>query len=68
MYIHIADLHPGRCRNQRVFWEGGHPETLRCLDYEGTEHVCTFPEPVRRATTLTYTSGDTKPEPWVKPA
>jgi hypothetical protein len=67
--ITIPDRHPGRCCNLRI--SRHRPGVyLRCLDYEGTPHVCTFEadSPPRLQYTgwgLVYT--DPKPKPWVKP-
>lgn len=70
-FIRLPDLHPGRCQNVRhVQHADGHAGTVRCLDYEGTEHVCTFPAPLHVVTpsgsSLTYTTPT--PQKWVKPA
>lgn len=67
--IYMPDPNPGRCKNHRSEGE----ETLRCLDYEGTPHVCSFPKPLaeRRKdwggwSTMTI-QAPPKPQPWVKP-
>lgn len=74
MEIHLPDPYPGRCLNFRSrAAPGGRIETVRCLDYEGTEHVCTFPPftyhpPIATAyasSVSTYTQE--QPQPWVKP-
>lgn len=45
MYNSLPDLYPGRCKNHRsVSYPGCQNEVLRCLGYEGTEHVCNFPK------------------------
>lgn len=68
MFIEIPDEHPGRCRNQRVVWVNGCPESLRCLGYEAVEHVCEFPEPPRVSTVkFSYTSVIPEPKAWVRP-
>lgn len=65
-YIYYSDPHPGRCKNWR-FGRG------RCLDYEGTEHVCAFGEPEQTTfvsgafTSCTYTWDAPLPVPWVRP-
>lgn len=71
--ITLPDPYPGRCRNHRTVSNGvGHIETLRCLDYENVEHVCSFPEPIHTGPALggmygggTFTTAP--PKPWVKP-
>jgi hypothetical protein len=61
-YITLPDQHPGRCLNHRGI--------LRCLEAEGTEHVCRFPAPRRlvknpmHAGSFIYAS---EPKPWVVP-
>jgi hypothetical protein len=67
MFIEIPDEHPGRCRNQRVVFVNGYPETLRCLDYEAVQHVCAFPEPPLRVASVTYTLGGDTKKAWVRP-
>lgn len=73
--IHLPDLDIGRCKNIRSITHGdGYIETLRCLDYEGVPHVCTFP-PERHVSSGDYGWGagsistytPPKPKPWVKP-
>lgn len=70
-WIRLPDLHPGRCKNTRTEWVNGNPETLRCLDYEDTEHVCSFPEPPRPlevGDSFSYQFTETTtPKAWVKP-
>jgi hypothetical protein len=73
--IHLPDPHPGRCGNHRTITHSdGFVETLRCLDYEGVVHVCSFPEPRNRRFDRSDWGGlnqasyvTPKPEPWVKP-
>lgn len=69
MNIVVPDPHPGRCRNLRPsrYYSG---TFLRCLDYEGTEHQCSFdveriPASNPGWNSATYTH--TEPKPWVKP-
>jgi len=62
----IEDPFPGRCGNYRYV----NGQTLRCLDYELTPHICTFPNPREypinnAAQGITYTRD--KPARWVKP-
>lgn len=73
-FIHVPDPFPGRCQNVRhVLHANGEPETLRCLDYEGTRHVCEFPPSRVNASStgwVTYQSIMTAPpapKRWVKP-
>lgn len=69
-YISAPDPDPGRCRNFRtVTHSDGHIETLRCLDYEGAPHQCTFPKPkhVTAVSHNIFSSGTDQPKPWVKP-
>lgn len=67
MYIYVPDQHPGRCNNYRHI--DGQME--RCLDYEATPHVCSFPEPPPKHYVWTATTHTTytipTPKPWVKP-
>lgn len=74
-YIVLPDEHPGRCKNVRSHTHpNGHAETLRCLDYEGKPHVCSFPEPQYVYIDTTSWGGQlssstpAKPKPWVKPS
>jgi hypothetical protein len=69
MHIIEPDPHPGRCENYRsVVHSDGYVETLRCLDYEGTEHICSFPEPEHRVITVGgYTYTPQAPQRWIKP-
>jgi hypothetical protein len=58
-WISVPDMHPGRCLNHRTEWRNGEPVSMRCIEYEAVEHVCTFvpPEPVTLGTNLnTYTT------------
>lgn len=60
------DPHPGRCRSFRPV--PGSLESVRCLDYEGTDHICRFPPrkpAMTTATSATYSRTD--PKPWVRP-
>lgn len=69
MHIEAPDPHPGRCRNVRSCWQNDHIVTMRCLDYEGTPHVCSFPRPpvqMSRASGHVFQSTP-QPKPWVKP-
>lgn len=67
--IYVPDPNPGRCLNHRQRGD----EMVRCLDYEGRPHVCTFPEPPLKGLTghswgpnqAIYTLKE--PKPWVKP-
>lgn len=73
MSFHVlSDPFPGRCRNFRtVGHANGQSESLRCLDYEGTPHVCEFPPSRVNASSTGYatyaTSTPAPPKPWVKP-
>jgi hypothetical protein len=67
----MPDPNPGRCLCVRqVAHPDGYLESLRCLDYEGRRHTCTFPNPTH-VTSLGSTSSvyrDTgQAEPWVRP-
>lgn len=70
MEIQIPDPHPGRCQNTRLHrGPYGATRTLRCLDYDGTQHVCSFPE-VPKETGKdwgAYSIPKPKPKAWVKP-
>ena len=71
MNIFMPDEYPGRCKNHREINWYARPKTVRCLDYEGTEHVCTFEQPPVEV----HLSGNiglsrsvaVDPKPWVKP-
>lgn len=69
--IRVPDPHPGRCLNTR-YDEASH-SMLRCLDYEGVQHVCTFPAPPPPVSSLWGSGGSyvlhtpKPPKPWVKP-
>jgi hypothetical protein len=68
IYIDVPDAYPGRCLNYR--WSHGSRESMRCLDYEDTRHVCTFAEPdppVVAASSVISSRRIKEPEPWVKP-
>lgn len=71
MTIQLPDHDIGRCKNRRAFPSGdGFTTMVRCNDYEGTEHVCTFtPPPIvdlpSSWSSSVYTAP--KPKPWVKP-
>lgn len=75
MYVRLPDPNPGRCENYRsVMHSDGRVETLRCLDYEGTKHICEFPEPLHIASdprwggnSYSYSEKHDRPQPWVKP-
>jgi hypothetical protein len=67
MYIVQPDPHPGRCPNYRP---GNYSqESVRCLEYAATEHVCRFPEPRTLVTETGSCHSYTKPQPapWVRP-
>lgn len=70
MYSALPDPHPGRCQNVRI---RNRPDTsievVRCLDYEGVPHTCTFPPPREETSPWWWSSGykTSPPEPWVKP-
>lgn len=71
-YLRLPDPHPGRCRNTRQHDMGnGQFKALRCLDYEGTKHVCSFPPQIvveaRDWVGNTYSHKAEEPNPWVKP-
>ena len=62
MIINMPDPHPGRCRN----WRDGE----RCLDHDGTEHVCSFRKPMPTPPEFWNQSSSqttAKPKPWIKP-
>ena len=69
MDILIPDPHPGRCQNFR--YDGRIKTTKRCLDYDGHDGACLFPEPglppmtVQTSQVATYQPRP--PEPWVSP-
>ena len=72
-FIHLPDPDPGRCKNHRPSktWNDYGAIQLRCLDYEGHDSKCTFPEdpkPVPRYDVAhsIYTNPE-KPKPWVSP-
>lgn len=69
MHIIQPDPHPGRCANLRSS-RVTVGKMLRCLDYEGTEHVCRFevenPLPVATGANTTYVHSR-KNEPWKRP-
>lgn len=72
MFIHVDDPHPGRCLNLRA--DRGDPYRLtykRCLEAEGTGHVCRFP-PDRATVSTAWANGirssnPPKPVPWIIP-
>lgn len=68
MNITIPDRYPGRCLNHRRV--RNHHQ--RCLDYDGHNMACTFPEePEWRKSMETQTQSwvlkQEKPKPWVSP-
>jgi hypothetical protein len=70
MTIILPDPFPGRCKNHR--WVGD--TSVRCLEYEGTSHVCKFPKSLpptdatRKYQQSSSLSGSViNPKPWVKP-
>jgi hypothetical protein len=67
LVTHIApDPHPGRCLNIRR--DPASNTMMRCLDYDGTQHVCTFPTQLTPGTTIqTGIYSTPPPVPWVKP-
>lgn len=70
MNIIVPDPHPGRCLNTRQYHgPHGHIQILRCLDYEGTPHTCTFPKiHVEDGRDWgVYSIDPPKPKTWVKP-
>lgn len=70
MNIFQPDSYPGRCKNHRTINWYPEAKTVRCLDYEGTEHVCTFerlPEPIHVDMLGMRATITREPEPWVKP-
>ena len=72
--IFLPDPDIGRCKNVRHNnCSCGYSEALRCLDYEGTEHVCEFPAPMHacsmsRPENNVYRYAPPTPKPWVKPS
>lgn len=64
--ITLPDPHPGRCLNIRFHWQTG---TVRCLDYEGHDSACMFPQPPPHRESTDGTQGYTikPPVPWVSP-
>jgi hypothetical protein len=72
MDIQLPDLDIGRCKNRRAFPTGVDNITtmVRCNDYEGVPHTCTFTPPpvVARSASWSQASYTTpKPKRWVKP-
>lgn len=70
MYINSPDPHPGRCQNLRP--STVKPGTfLRCLDYEGLKHVCSFEKETPPNFAHSVVGGNiytpAQPKPWVKP-
>jgi hypothetical protein len=71
MYHHLPDPHPGRCLNYRI--DPNDPyrvKTLRCLEREGHDSKCRFPEPTPKfdqAISHVHSFDLPKPEPWVVP-
>lgn len=67
----MPDPHPGRCLNYRTKTHSdGYIESLRCLDYEGTEHVCSFPSSTHVTITgqwQSWAGAQVDSKPWVKP-
>jgi hypothetical protein len=71
MNINLPDPHPGRCRNTRTVTHADtYIEVLQCLDYEGTRHVCEFPESVHSPSSAGPFSSYHPPTPkrWVRPS
>jgi len=65
MYIQMPDPNPGRCLNFRHD-TGPYGKARRCLEAEGTKHVCRFDPPERRpASERIYQAS--APEPWIVP-
>lgn len=70
MIIEGTDPHPGRCHNFRTTRGWNATETVRCLEAEGTVHVCRFPKPrmVERKVGLNINEYQAKDlQPWVVP-
>lgn len=72
MHVDVPDPDVGRCKNVRLYRHANSEvEYLRCLDYEGTPHVCSFPTPLPRSSSSGWSSATyytvPKPKPWVKP-
>lgn len=69
MNILMPDPHPGRCLNFR--YDTTAHTTKRCLDYEGHDGRCRFPDPYVPPARTRDTSGAAwqvkQPEPWVSP-
>ena len=68
MYLITPDPYPGRCLNHRL--DVASMSQVRCLDYEGTRHVCRFPKihaPSKDVQYSTSIYSNTKPKPWVAP-
>lgn len=68
-YTRLPDPHPGRCLNTRHD-VGPYGQSRRCLEKEGTVHVCRFPDvqrPDPKIQSMTYTRSQPEPEPWVVP-
>ncbi len=60
----IEDKYPGRCLCARFNANIGDYE--RCLGYEATSHVCTFPKTAMPAPVIMI-HAKIKPDPWVAP-
>lgn len=69
-YLVAPDPFPGRCKNHRSEFRYGRLVSLRCLDYEGTEHVCTFEDlrpPITASDQVNTYTVSHESKPWVKP-
>lgn len=70
MILNLPDPHPGRCLNHRQGRDHtGYPVSKRCLDYEGHDGRCRFPEDPapgpRQGEAVSY--GTQEPKAWVRP-
>lgn len=72
MILNLPDPHPGRCTNYRTGKDAfGYPRSKRCLDYEGHDSRCKFPDDPKPVSidmqTVWGGTQQAKPEPWVSP-
>jgi hypothetical protein len=70
-YSMLEDSYPGRCLNHRASVDAwGEPTSVRCLGYEGEQHVCIFPDPPERLSQSLSGAQSfvaSRPRPWESP-
>lgn len=72
MNVALPDPDPGRCSNYRTGKDAyGEPRSKRCLDYEGHDSRCRFPDDPKPVSIMahlqSYQGSTAAPKPWVSP-